>query len=126
MIDLKLRSRTNSSTRESCGIAAGRAFAVKTALHALLPAKLLTIVLEQSGISENLSVVELTKRCGKSLWKRSKPAADGFRRTWRRRSVVTRGGVSVKDVNASTMESKHVKGLYFAEKCSISTRRPAA
>jgi predicted flavoprotein YhiN len=29
-------------------------------------------------------------------------------------AVVTRGGVSVKDVNASTMESKRVKGLYFA------------
>jgi predicted flavoprotein YhiN len=29
-------------------------------------------------------------------------------------AVVTRGGVSVKDVNASTMESKRVKHLYFA------------
>ena len=29
-------------------------------------------------------------------------------------AVVTRGGVSVKDVNASTMESKLVQGLYFA------------
>ena len=28
--------------------------------------------------------------------------------------MVTRGGVSVKDVNASTMESKLVQGLYFA------------
>ena len=29
-------------------------------------------------------------------------------------AVITRGGVSVKDVNASTMESKKVSGLYFA------------
>ena len=29
-------------------------------------------------------------------------------------AIVTRGGVSVKDVNASTMESKRVKGLFFA------------
>jgi predicted flavoprotein YhiN len=29
-------------------------------------------------------------------------------------AVVTRGGVNVKEVNASTMESKRVKGLYFA------------
>ena len=29
-------------------------------------------------------------------------------------AVVTRGGVSVKDVNPSTMESRKVKGLYFA------------
>lgn len=29
-------------------------------------------------------------------------------------AVITRGGVSVKDINASTMESKKVSGLYFA------------
>ena len=29
-------------------------------------------------------------------------------------AIITRGGVSVKDINPSTMESKKVKGLYFA------------
>ncbi len=29
-------------------------------------------------------------------------------------AVITRGGISVKDVNPSTMESKKVSGLYFA------------
>ena len=29
-------------------------------------------------------------------------------------AIVTRGGVSVKDVNPSTMESKRLPGLYFA------------
>ena len=29
-------------------------------------------------------------------------------------AIITRGGISVKDVNPSTMESKKVKGLYFA------------
>ena len=29
-------------------------------------------------------------------------------------AIITRGGVSVKDINPSTMESKIVKGLYFA------------
>ncbi len=29
-------------------------------------------------------------------------------------AIVTRGGISVKDVNPSTMESRKVKGLYFA------------
>ena len=29
-------------------------------------------------------------------------------------AIITRGGVSVKDVNASTMSSKRIKGLYFA------------
>lgn len=29
-------------------------------------------------------------------------------------AVITKGGVCVKEVNPQTMESKHVKGLYFA------------
>ena len=29
-------------------------------------------------------------------------------------AIITKGGVSVKDINPSTMESKLVKGLYFA------------
>ena len=29
-------------------------------------------------------------------------------------AIITRGGVSVREVNPSTMESKKVKGLYFA------------
>ena len=29
-------------------------------------------------------------------------------------AIITRGGVSVKEVNPSTMESKLVKGLFFA------------
>ena len=29
-------------------------------------------------------------------------------------AIITRGGVSVKDINPSTMESKKVSGLYFA------------
>jgi hypothetical protein len=29
-------------------------------------------------------------------------------------AIITRGGVSVKDIDPSTMESKRVKGLYFA------------
>ena len=30
-----------------------------------------------------------------------------------REAVITKGGVSVKDVNPGTMESKHVRNLYF-------------
>ena len=31
-----------------------------------------------------------------------------------REAIVTQGGISVKEINPSTMESKIVKGLYFA------------
>ena len=88
---------------------------VKTALHALLPARLLTIVLEQSGISESLPVGELTKAMRQKLIDTLKAlplTVSGARGV--EEAVITRGGVSVKDVNASTMESKRVKGLYFA------------
>ena len=36
-------------------------------------------------------------------------------------AIITRGGVSVKEINPSTMESKIVSGLYFAGKCWIWT-----
>jgi len=88
---------------------------VKTALHALLPARLLTVVLEQSGISETLSVGEFTKTMRLKLVETLKAlplTVSGARSV--EEAVVTRGGVSVKDVNSSTMESKRVKGLYFA------------
>lgn len=29
-------------------------------------------------------------------------------------AIITQGGISVRDVNPGTMESKHVRGLYFA------------
>ena len=29
-------------------------------------------------------------------------------------AIITKGGVSVKDINPSTMESKKVKGMYYA------------
>lgn len=88
---------------------------VKTALHALLPARLLTIVFEQSGVSETLSVGEFTKAMRLKLVETLKAlplTVSGARGV--EEAVVTRGGVSVKDVNASTMESKRIKGLYFA------------
>ena len=29
-------------------------------------------------------------------------------------AVITRGGVSVKGIDSSTMQSKHIRGLFFA------------
>lgn len=88
---------------------------VKTALHALLPQRLLEIVLELAEIDGALPVGQLSKAMRLKLVEILKglpltiSGARGLNE-----AVVTRGGVSVKDVNASTMESKRVKGLYFA------------
>ena len=88
---------------------------VKTALHALLPQRLLDIVLERSGIDGALPVGQLNKAMRQRLVEMLKAlplTVSGARGL--NEAVVTRGGVSVRDVNASTMESKRVKGLFFA------------
>jgi predicted Rossmann fold flavoprotein len=88
---------------------------VKTALHALLPARLLEIVLELAAINGALPVGELSKAMRLRLVETLKAlplTVSGARGL--NEAVITRGGVSVKDVNASTMESKLVSGLFFA------------
>ena len=88
---------------------------VKTALHALLPQRLLEIVLELAQIDGAKPVGEFSKAMRQRLvdtLKALELTVSGARGL--NEAVVTRGGVSVKDVNASTMESKLVKGLYFA------------
>lgn len=88
---------------------------VQTALHALLPARLLSSVLTLAGIDPALPVGELTKAMRRELVETLKGApmtVTGARGM--DEAVVTRGGVSVSEINASTMESKRVSGLYFA------------
>ena len=88
---------------------------VKTALHALLPQRLLEIVLELAEIDGALPVGQLSKPMRLRLVETLKAlplTVSGARGL--NEAVVTRGGVSVKDVNASTMESKRIRNLYFA------------
>ncbi len=68
-----------------------------------------------SGISPEKQVNEITKAererlCG--LTKHFTMTLTGLRDY--KEAVITQGGVSVKEINPSTMESKLVKGLYFA------------
>ncbi len=94
---------------------AGARKSVAGALHALLPARLLATVLELSDIDGELPVGEFRKPVRKRLVETLKGATltiTGARGV--DEAVVTRGGVCVNEVNGSTMESKLVKGLYFA------------
>lgn len=94
---------------------AGARQQVKTALHALLPQRLLESVLTLAQIDGALPVGEFSKAMRTRLVETLKAlplTISGARGL--KEAVITRGGVSVKDVNASTMESKRVKGLYFA------------
>ncbi len=115
-IDLKpALSREQLDARLLRDLQEGARQQVKTALHALLPQRLLEIVLELAGIDGALPVGQLSKTMRLQLIEMLKAlplTVSGARGL--NEAVVTRGGVSVRDVNASTMESKRVKGLYFA------------
>ncbi len=115
-IDLKpALSREQLDARLVRDLQEGARQQAKTALHALLPQRLLEIVLELAGIDGALPVGQLNKTMRLQLVEMLKalPLTVGGARGLNE-AVITRGGVSVKDVNASTMESKRVKGLYFA------------
>lgn len=87
----------------------------KNALGGLFPAKLIPVMIGLSGIDPDKKVNEITKeerRAFVTLIKNLPLTVTGTRSFVE--AIITQGGVSVKDVNPSTMESKKVKGLYFA------------
>lgn len=87
----------------------------KNSLGGLFPMKLIPVMIELSGIQPEKKVNEITKeerRAFGNLIKKLPLTVEGTRGY--EEAVITRGGVSVKDVNPSTMESKKVRGLYFA------------
>ncbi len=85
------------------------------ALGDLLPVKLIPLIIEQSGISEYKKVYDITKEERQRIVESLKHFLI-FVRDFApmEQAIVTSGGVSVKEVNPSTMESKLVSGLYFA------------
>ncbi|HWR24247.1 MAG TPA: NAD(P)/FAD-dependent oxidoreductase [Feifaniaceae bacterium] len=96
-------------------IGAAQQKSVGNALSGLLPQRLLPVVLHQSGIPAQLSASEFTRAQRKALVQSLKAlplTVKGARPI--EEAIVTRGGVSVKEVQPSTLESKIVPGLYFA------------
>lgn len=87
----------------------------KNAVGGLFPAKLIPVMIELSGIHPDKKVNEISKEERKAfveLIKSLPLTVTGTRDI--KEAIITMGGVSVKDVNPSTMESKKVQGLYFA------------
>lgn len=84
-------------------------------LGKLLPTKLIPVIIELCGIEPRKKVNEITKEERKKLVKLLKelPLSIASARSFNE-AIITQGGVSVKDVNPATMESKKVKNLYFA------------
>lgn len=86
----------------------------KNSIHKLLPSKMISIIIELSGIDPDKKVNEISKEERKNLVMLLKnlPLTITGLRGWNE-AIITKGGVSVKDVNPSTMESKKVQGMYF-------------
>lgn len=84
-------------------------------LSDLLPKSLIPVFIELSGISSEKPVHQITKAERKELVKLLK----GIKLTVSKprpleEAIVTAGGISIKEINPSTMESKLIKGLFFA------------
>ena len=87
----------------------------KNGLDKLLPQKMIPIIIEKSGIPENKVINSITKEERKKLvilLKKFPVIIKGFRPI--EEAIITSGGILVKEINPKTMQSKKVKGLYFA------------
>ncbi|MBS7299159.1 MAG: NAD(P)/FAD-dependent oxidoreductase [Eubacteriales bacterium] len=85
------------------------------ALDKLLPKALIPVIIELSDVPAHTEVTSVTReqrlRLGQTIKKL------GLKITGTRpieEAIVTKGGISCSEINPSTMESKIVKGLYFA------------
>ena len=87
----------------------------KNAVDGLFPSKLRPVIVELSGIPEEKKVHEITKEERLRFVRLIKDftmTLTGLRGY--NEAIITKGGVSVKEIDPGTMESKLVKGLYFA------------
>lgn len=87
----------------------------KNSLDKLLPKKMIDVVIDKSKIDPEKHVNEITREERMNLIELLKCfeiRIDGFRPV--DEAIVTAGGISVKEINPKTMESKIVSGLYFA------------
>ena len=87
----------------------------KNSLDKLLPKKLIPVVIKKANIDEYKKVNEISKEERLRLvnvLKKFEITINGFRPV--EEAIVTAGGVPTKEINPKTMESKIVKGLFFA------------
>ena len=87
----------------------------KNSLDNLLPKKLIEPIITLSGINANKQVNAITKQERLNLvhlLKKFTITLSGFRPI--EEAIITSGGISIKEINPKTMESKIMKGLYFA------------
>ncbi len=89
--------------------------AFKNSLDKLLPKKMIPVIVRLSDIDGNKKVNEITKQERQrlvSLIKGLELTLTGLRGF--NEAIITQGGINVREINPTTMESKLVKNLYFA------------
>lgn len=104
-LDKRLLREINENSRQS----------FKSLLKKLLPRKLMPVFVEALKIPEEKQLNQLTNEERKRLrmlLKEFSLEVSGYRTF--DEAIVTSGGVSIQEINPQTMESKLVKGLYFA------------
>lgn len=87
----------------------------KNSLDKLLPQKLIPVIVSISNINPNKQVNEITKEERKKLvelLKNFEVIISDFRPI--DEAIITSGGINIREINPKTMESKIIKGLYFA------------
>ncbi len=88
---------------------------LKNALDELLPQRLIPIVLARSGLEIHKPVNQMSKKERGLLVQALKNLAltvTGTRPL--NEAIITSGGINVREINPSTLESKIIRGLYFA------------
>ena len=89
--------------------------ALKNSLNDLLPQTMIPVIIKISQISPDKKVNEITKQERYRIIDSIKHLTiliEGYRPI--KEAIVTAGGISIKDINPKTMESKIIKRLYFA------------
>lgn len=84
-------------------------------LGGLLPAKIVPYIVKKTGILPTTKVNAITKEQRTLLVDTLKGLTleiKGFRHL--NEAIITQGGIKTSEINPSTMESKKIKGLYFA------------
>ncbi len=84
-------------------------------LDALLPKSIISVIIDKSGIDPHTKVNQISREQRLNLCRAIKGLTlhiTGFRPI--EEAIITSGGISVKEINPSTMESKLIKGLFFA------------
>lgn len=87
----------------------------KNSLEKLLPQKLIPVIIEKSNINKEKRVNEITKLERRKLVELLK-GVEFYISKFRpiEEAIITAGGINIKEINPKNMESKKIKGLYFA------------